>query len=518
MLIDPNDIDPEDRIRALVDEATRRGLPLPEKIQRKILEEEARRRGLLRWRSFGEFVRHMHPSFLQHDYIRRQIKVAEAVLAGQIRRLLVMEPTQYGKSELWSRLFPAYYLLTFPSRTVALASYGAELAWNHCGGARDYYHEAGGQFKEGSLRGQQKHWKTVRRMGQSGGMWAAGIRGPGLGFGYHLGIVDDPVDPEMARSLSYKGLFPRWWATKWIRGQRPRVNAMIFIMQRLETDDPVNWLLEREETSAEEKWHILCMDEIHSKEAFWKGKGVMGFPRSCTVEPDPRQVGEVLAPGWRSPDEVAKIQAQTGTVVTSAMRQQRPARPTGDFWKAAWFEGRVFDALPPDAHNGGWDLDTAYTKDPDNSASAGILSYRGAGKKDECKIYIVDMFLEWFEFPELIKHLRLLKGPFYVEQKASGKSVVQQLKAYQIIASEVKVLGGKLERASAAQPVAATAGVYISKLVYEKLLAGEQGLLRITAETLLEEKGGLDLNDAFVQSLWRHRDIASAKKKVRVGG
>jgi Phage-related terminase len=304
-----------------------------------------------------------------------------------------------------------------------------------------------------------------------------------------------------------------------LRGQRPGGAIIIFVMQRLAIDDPANWLLEREESRAEEKWHILAMDELHSAEPYWKGTGVYGFPKSCTMEPDPRKVGEVLAPKWRNRDEVERLQAQTGSVLSSAMRQQRPMRPTGDFWQEKWFKDRVYSMLPTDAFNGGWDWDTAYTKDEHNSGTAGVLSYRGVGDNESFKIYIQDILLDYLEFPELVTLMRSLKNaPHFVEKKASGKSIVQQLKTYNIRADEVLVLGDKLARASAVQPAAATGRIYISSLVYEKLMTGDQGLFRVTAEALQDGTVALDLNDAFVQGLHRHLGIgAIRKKKVSFG-
>lgn len=516
MALDLSRISPDVKLRALEEQAVRRGLKLPASARARMLEEEAARRGLLTYNTFESYVAARMPVLLQHEYMHRMINVAERVIAGTIRNLLVLLPTQYGKSELWSKLLPSYYLLKFPSRRVALSSYGADLAWELSGDARDYYAQSGGQFRDGSTKGSTRNWRTARRAGASGGMWATGIGGPGLGRGFNLGITDDPISPQQAVQGPYLRRFARWWPATWLRGQRPGGAAKIFVMQRLGIDDPVAWLLERELTDAAEHWHIMVMDEVHSSEPYSRYDGPLGFPKTCTVEPDPRKIGEVLAPKFRDAIEVKRMQATAGSVVASAQRQQRPMRPTGDFWPLKAFEGRTYDVLPTDAHNGGWDWDTAYTDKETNSATAGIKSFRGAGDKDSFRVYIEDVQWDWLEFPELVTLLRTLMGPHYVEKKASGKSVVQALKTYKIAAEEVLVLGDKLSRASAAQPAVTTGRVYVNKLVVDKLLYGEhQGLLRITAEALQADGEGLDLNDAFVQSIHRHLDIGSTKRKAR---
>ncbi len=486
-----------------------------------MFEEEAARRGLLVYSTFEEYVAARHPALLEHEYMRRQIALAQKVVDGTIRRLMVFVPTQYGKSEIWSRLLPGYYLLKYPARRVALASFGADLAWELSSDARDNYADAGGQFRDGHIKGASRNWRTQRNRGASGGMWAVGIGGTSLGRGYNLGIVDDPVSPAQATRLAYQRRFQHWWPSQWLRGQRPARlggSAIVFVMQRLDIMDPAAWLLERENTGASEHWHILCLDEIHSDEPYGNQDGPLGFPKTCTVESDWRKKGEVLAPTFRTPAEVQHLQATASPVVRAAQRQQRPMRPEGDFWKEEWFRIRIYDKLPNDAYNGGWDWDPAYTKNESNSGSAAIKSFRGPGEKDEFKIYIEDMRLEYLEAPELIDLMKLLKGPHYVEQKASGKSVVQFLKTYKIIAHEVGVKGDKLARASAAQPAVTTGRVWINRLVYEQLMSGDQGLLRITAEALQQDGEGLDLNDAFVQCIFRHLEINTQEKPSVIFG
>lgn len=512
----PDQLDPTLRLRALEEEAARRRLKLPASVRARMYEEEAARRGLLVYPTFRDFVQARNPELLQHEYMERQVDLAQRVIDGKIKRLMVFIPTQYGKSEIWSRLLPAYYLLRFPARRVALASFGADLAWELSGDARDNYVASGGKFREGSPKGASRNWRTQRQNGQAGGMWAVGIGGTSLGRGYNLGIVDDPMSPLHATRTAYQRRFQHWWPSQWLRGQRPKRlggSAIVFVMQRLDVSDAAAWLLERELTGAKENWHIVVYDEIHSEEPYARWDGPKGFPKTCTVESDFRKVGEVLAPKFRTPEEVAHLQATASAVVRAAQRQQRPMRPSGDFWQETWFKDRVYDVLPPDAHNGGWDWDTAYTKDEKNSASAGVKSYRGVGDKDTFKVYIDDMHLDYLEFPQLVKRLKDLIGPHYVEKKASGKSVVQSLKTYDITATEVPVAGDKLARASAAQPAATTGRVYISRRVYEQFMSGDQGLLRITAEALQGDGEGLDLNDAFVQAIFRHLGIGASTKK-----
>lgn len=402
-------------------------------------------------------------------------------------------------SETFSRLLPAHFLRAHPGKHVGLTSYGAELAWELSEEARDYYVGDGGELDAEA----KKRWTNP----EGGEMWAAGVGGAMLGRGYHLGIVDDPIKPEDAHSPTYQKRFERWWPSKFLSRAEPGA-AIVVVMQRLGTDDPVDYLLRREvgedTDEAPQHWHVVVMDEVKSDEPLGRWDGPMGLPDTCTVEPDDRAVGDVLAPTRFNPDQVDEKQSSAGTLVTSAQRQQRPMTPTGDFWQEGWF--RTYTDLPEDAYRGGKDWDTAYTSDEANSASAYVESYRGPGDPEQFPIYIENIDWDWREFPELVAWMKSLTGPHHIEQKASGKSAAQSLQRQGVAVHEVPVEGGdKFARAAGVQPVVSNRRVYVHERVRDQLLEGDrQGLLRITAEQLQNDGPNLDLNDAFVQALHRH--------------
>jgi len=459
-------------------------------------ELELRRRG----DSFYSFIGRHNPTLLDYEHIPLVVDVAQRVVDGLLGRVLILEPPRYFKSEVFSRLLPAYYLRKFPKNSVGLASYGAELAWALSDEARNYYQQDGGDLRREAYA--KKHWRTL----SGGEMWAAGVGGPILGFGYNVGIIDDPTDPEKAHSPTYQKRFENWFPAKWRSRQEPGA-AIVLVMQRLGMEDPIDFLFRREvgedTDCAPEHWHVVLLDEIRSDEPLGRWDGPMGLPSTCTLETDDREIGEALAPTRFSLPEVRMLQVAAGSYVSAAQRQQRPTMPAGDFWRLDWFE--TYKELPRDAYNGGKDWDTAYTRDEANSASAYIESYRGAGKDGKFRIYIHDVDWRWVEFPELVAWMWAQPGPHYVEQKATGKSAVQALRREHLAVSEVEVTGDKFARAAGVQPVISNKRVYIREEIAEKLLKGDrQGLLRVTAERLQGDEGGLDVNDAFVQAIMRH--------------
>lgn len=473
--------------RSLLTEMERRGFALPE--------------------PFPAFVARHNDTLPAFEHVPRLLRVADEVARGERKRVMVLLPPRYFKSETFSRLLPAFFLRQNPHRHVGLTSYGADLAWSLSEEARNYFEGDGGRLSEDTAG--KKRWKTNR----GGEMWAAGVGGPLLGFGYHLGIVDDPTDPEKAHSPTYQKRFREWWPSKFLSRQEPGARIVV-VMQRLGTDDPIDFLFRRElgedTDRAPEHWHVVLADEVRSDEPLGRWDGPLGIPPTCTLEADPRSVGEVLAPSRYDPERVAELQTAAGTLVSAAQRQQRPMRPSGDFWKKGWF--RTYRTLPEDAYDGGRDWDTAYTKKEGSSASAYVESYRGKGQEGQFPIYIEDVDWEWKEFPELVAWMKSTSGPHYVEDKAAGKSVVQALAQESVAAQEVAVKGDKFARAAAVQPVASNRRIFVREEVARKLLYGErQGLLRVTAEQLQADGDDLDVNDAFVQALTRHVGLHSKR-------
>lgn len=77
-----------------------------------------------------------HPDdtdFSLYDVDRHHRAIAaalEQVEAGKIRRLIINVPPRHGKSELSSRLFPAWFLGRHPSESLILATYADKLSWD----------------------------------------------------------------------------------------------------------------------------------------------------------------------------------------------------------------------------------------------------------------------------------------------------------------------------------------------------------------------------------------------------
>lgn len=315
--------------------------------------------------SFREFIEKTDPKFVFYEHIAKLIAVLQRVADGEITRLMVFEPPRHGKSELISRKFSAYYLYLYPERWVAITSYAAKLAYSLSRSARAHF-----TFGDGELSGNAaavEYWMT----GQNGGLWAAGVGGSATGFGYHLGIIDDPLkDAEEANSEVIREKHKDWYRSVFSTREEPG-GAIIIVNTRWNEDDLVGWLLaqETDEDGEPERWHIVNMPAIAEEPA--------SFPPTCTVEPDDRKIGEPLCPERYPLNKLQRLQKRIGEYFWGALFQQRPRPKDGEMFKRQWF--KIVKASPTVAQRVRY-WDKAGT-DGAGAFTCGALLARGPDKR-----------------------------------------------------------------------------------------------------------------------------------------
>jgi hypothetical protein len=142
------------------------------------------------------FTKHTFPTY-KADPAHELIATAlDAVIEGEISRLMVFAPPQHGKPELTSVRLPAYWLGGRPDDPIILSSYAASLAYSKSRQARAIVEsqEFAALFPGVTTRRDSRavdHWSLD---GRRGGMLTAGVGGPITGHGGLLGIIDDPFE------------------------------------------------------------------------------------------------------------------------------------------------------------------------------------------------------------------------------------------------------------------------------------------------------------------------------------
>ena len=415
--------------------------------------------------------------------------------------------THNSKSEMIIRSFTGYYIRKYPERWVGLSSYSAGLARGLSRDARDRYAASGGIVRQ-DVRGVME-WMTP----EGGGLWSCGVGGPATGKGGHLLTIDDPYkNQEEARSIAVRRARQDWYEGVWLFRREPNA-SMILVMTRWNELDLAAFILEKEKEFVDAVgWHLVILEAEKLSTSY-------SIPKTCTLQADWRKPGEPLCPERFDLNALRKIKANAGRF-WHAEWQQRPTVEEGDVWKSDWFkviatdkiywphtkeelEGKTEAELEAiDAEDAkkiklqdiGYDWDTAYTKEDDNSASAFIKAGKAGGN-----VYIIDAGARFVEFPALVKWMDVEGGTNYIEKKATGKSAVQVLRAAGIYAREVRVSGiEKVERAKLASVAAETGHVYVLSTVHQYLLYDDrQGVTKFPNGT------HDDLNDALVQAINR---------------
>uniref|UniRef100_A0A6M3XQ49 Putative terminase n=1 Tax=viral metagenome TaxID=1070528 RepID=A0A6M3XQ49_9ZZZZ len=278
------------------------------------------------------FAKIVNPKFLPYRHNIMLAEHLEAVVAGDINRLMVFEPPRHGKSEQVSRILPAYFLFKHPDKWVGLTSYGASLATGMSRNAKSNYARVAGRVK--SKAGQERkdgveEWQTM----VGGGMWAAGVGGAMTGKGFHLGIVDDPIkNAEEAFSNTIREKQKEWWESTFYTRAEPDA-AIVLVQTRWHEEDLSGWLLEVMEKESPEHWTIINLPAIKDKHHYM-------WPVTCNIVPDWRRDGEALCPERYDVVALRRLMHGEGGYFAEALYQQRPSSVTG--------KGRIHYAFDSD--------------------------------------------------------------------------------------------------------------------------------------------------------------------------
>lgn len=196
--------------------------PDPEKpVEVDAATKEMATRVLLR-RRLIEFVKEFHakykPGWVHHDICRRLEQFSKDVTAGKSPRLMILMPPRHGKSQIASKLFPAWHLGHNPDHEIIACSYNSALANDFSREVREVMRSQRYTtlFPKSRLNPDSQSveaWKLLPNEGLvSGGYVAAGIGGPINGKGAHVLIIDDPIkNEEEASSSDFLGKIMRWF-------------------------------------------------------------------------------------------------------------------------------------------------------------------------------------------------------------------------------------------------------------------------------------------------------------------
>ncbi len=415
--------------------------------------------------NLANFAGYTGPDYVAEPFHRAIAGRLDQVVAGSLKRLIILAPPQHGKSRLVSVALPASWLGKHPHEPVIMSSYAATLIESKSRQARELIRagEFGKVFPDVRLSRQSQavnYWELAKP--NRGSLLAVGVGGPITGHGGRLGIIAAPFENwEQAQAPTYRN---RVW--DWYRGTfRTRIwedGAIVIIMTRWHEDDLIGRLMDSESAG---EWEILRLPAIAESQADRDENNK--FLKMPTGEVDPlgRQAGEPLAPNRFSLTALESLRADVGALAWSAEYQGVPRPPEGAFFKRQWFN--VLDVMPAGLNRFVRYWDFAGTEG-DGCYTVGALM----GKLDG-RFYVADIIRgQWSagQRDAIIKQTAATDKASYgnvqicfeVEPGSAGKSVeaatIAMLAGYNVAGDRPS--GDKMTRAKPLQSQAEAGNVY----------------------------------------------------------
>ena len=388
------------------------------------------------------------------------------------KRLAVFMMPGSAKSMYGSVLYPSWYLGKRPTECLIQGSYNDTLASKFGRRARNTFaskihHDVFGVglAKDSRAAGE---WETERggeyfSFGMNTGV--TGRRADGV-------ILDDVIKGR--KEADSKVVRDSTWET-YIADVRTRMKPgawILYIATRWHEDDPAGRILPPESvgksgwvTSKDgEKWYVLSL------------AAVIETREEEVNDPLGRKVGDILWPEWFTPAMLEQERKTQGRRNWSALYQQKPRPNEGAILKRADWRKWPHEK-PPKCEYVASVYDTAFEEGEENDYTArttwGVFWHEEERPAEiqalQAKLakplvsgryccILLERFKDKVEFPELrrlaVKHYKEFKPDrLLVEKKASGHSLIQELKRGHIPVTAIKADRSKLARAHAAGTV-----------------------------------------------------------------
>jgi len=346
---------------------------------------------------------------------------------------------------LVSEYFPAWYLGRNPSREVISATYSFDRSTDIGRKVRNQLTDpVYNEIFPGSTISSDSKSANKFNTEKGGAYFSTGVGGAVTGRGAHLFIIDDPIKGRKDADSEASQQDLRNWFRAVAYTRLMKEHAIILIMTRWSYYDLAGFLIEE---AAHEDWKILELPAIAEEDG-----DVIG-----------RMSGEALWPSRYDGDRLASTRTTIGTREWSSLYQQRPI-PEGEGivninwlqhfplheWQYFMFPNcealfsldrlknkwrrQILDGVLPKLTKVVCSWDTAFKEAQMNDPSAGTVW----GIGDNGNYYLLDLINKRMAYPRLKRRVVALHDkwvgygfgpiPILIEDKASGQSLIQDLK------------------------------------------------------------------------------------------
>lgn len=353
----------------------------------------------------------------------------DKLLKREIKKLMIFLPPQHGKTEISSRMTPAYALGKNPSEKVILMSYNVSKAGDFCVDCNriiksEPYSKL---FPKTVIAG--KDTNVLFEVNYGKGFYKAAGVGSGItGTTGTIGIIDDPFKGrvEATSQTNRDSVWKTYQDDFLTRLNNDSVQLMLFTRWH-EDDiagrilDPKNEHYDEEEAS---EWTVIAIPAL--KEAT--------KPIECALDlDDPREIDEALWEEKHSAEKYIRRRRTNPTGFTS-LDQQRPSAQEGNKIRKEWWVIKNESELPFNINSVKWDfiIDGAFTEQTKNDET-GLGSFYF--HKPDGNLYvrnIIGIRKELYELLKFYKQYILSNGykpqsTHYIELKASGHPLKSML-------------------------------------------------------------------------------------------
>lgn len=264
---------------------------------------------------FQNFARYMQPDLVLEPFHVVYYEVLDRFAHGLIKKLIVQQPPQHGKSEGSSRKLPSFILGLDPNKKIAIGSYAATIAQDF---NRDVqriidtpvYREL---FPKTFLNGSNvvtmantylRNSNVIEMVGNKGSLRVVGRGGSLTSKSVDISILDD-VYKDYAEGNSPIVRAAAWkWYTTVVRTRLHNDSQELIVFTRWHDDD----LIGRIEKSGEKVIDIKTYSDLDNiPPGAWVRINFEALKTGEPTEIDPREPGAAL---WEGRHSKAKLEGQ----------------------------------------------------------------------------------------------------------------------------------------------------------------------------------------------------------------
>jgi predicted phage terminase large subunit-like protein len=417
--------------------------------------------------SFLDYIQYMFPWFIIEEVHIAIAEKLQLVADGKLSRLMLAIAPRAGKSQMASVFFPTYYIGKFPDRQIMQVGHSSSMSEGFGRDARNVilteeYREI---FPDTQLAKDSRSvssWATTR----NGKYNTAGVTSGIAGKGWSLGILDDTLNEQTAKSKASRDEVYNWYGPGFLTRQMPRdpvtgtASAIINIATRWTTNNLIGRLLAKAESDPDaDQWDILSIPAILDAESaalLTKISHDPKYRKYLSGPPITFAAGDSFSPRRRPLKDLEQVKASLTRKEWSALYQQQPYTEGGGIIKSSMWRKWPDKDKPPAVDYVIQVYDTAFEESEVNDYSA--RTTWGIFRRPEdgvASAILLERYKGRPSFPDLREEALRSYYEYHpdrvlIEKKASGHSLIQELRRNKVPISPIRVRDSKTARANVA--------------------------------------------------------------------